>query len=175
MLANIYISFPVSEDMGTLNSIISKVREYGAIAHFWNRGTCYNKKMEDYDAIIIALPNNKFKADFHDVPNGVRLEILSAINSRKKIFLAYKSNTGMNIYETDISNVKFGIPTRTISALAGTSHVIRKFIKEKTEEMKQTSSVKIQSSCSEITIPSPCSNVVLKVEGESFDERLLLS
>lgn len=150
-------------------------RKLKSSSDFWDRGTFYNKKMADYDAIVVALPGNKFKASHHDIPNGVRLEILSAIKSRKKIFLAYRSFRGMAIYETDTANLETDYD---LSGLGGTSHVIHQFIAEKNEEMKQkTSSVIVRNLCSGIEletvqdIHSEESYLVTEVEQ---DERLLL-
>ena len=44
MSPRVYVSFPISEDMGTLNSVVAKINQSKATADFWDRGTYYNKK-----------------------------------------------------------------------------------------------------------------------------------
>ena len=171
MSPRVYVSFPISEDMGTLNSVVAKINQSKATADFWDRGTYYNKKMSDYDAVVIVMPKNGFSVHGSGIPNGVKLEIASAIRSNTKLFLAYRASNGMNIYDAQVQVNNNNI--LHFSGVGGTSHVFHEFIetRQKSEEMKQTSGTTVQKPVWEESTVKKIEN---RVEVLQYDERLLL-
>ena len=121
----IYISCPISVDEDVLDEFCDLVDSiYGLTSYHWERGSRYDQRMFDTsDAYLFILPNNKFKASYHDLPIGLKRELGVAYDTGKPIFVGYITKFGeYSIYSAKTNGCDIeGIPgtTNNISSLVG--------------------------------------------------------
>ena len=165
MANKIYISTPIVTDWSTVMRFHDKLTQKFTDVKVWDRESRYvQKDFDDAGHVVFILPNNKFKADFYDLPVGVKKELHDAITQNKKIYIAYKSLDGEFIYNAKSNG-------RNIEGISGTWDSIF------------TDSL-ISNLCAEITLPNSqaeCSLPIAKrvhattiPNTDYLDERLLL-
>lgn len=100
----IYIAVPMGVDIsflnGAFNMIHKKVSDNSA--SWWIRGTTYSANpLQACKALIVILPDNKFKIRIKNLPPGTRSELEWAIENHIPIFLGYRTSEGeFRVYET---------------------------------------------------------------------------
>lgn len=105
-IENIYLSCPVSNDIGLLNQIVNDLdkvsQKYNVSLNFWKRTSYYNLEwISRCDIFVISLPNNKFRFNVKDLPIGCWKEYKKALELGKKIFVAYclKGDNSIQYYQ----------------------------------------------------------------------------
>lgn len=112
---NIYISCPMNVDYRHLEDVVFAIEHHTHIKpNWWNRMTYVSNCVDECDIFVLILPNNKFNSEKVMLPIGCRKELELAEKLGKKVFIAYRSTHGINIYKTNITN-------RMIEAIAGTT------------------------------------------------------
>lgn len=171
-MSRIYFSIPVViRDRDTMvdtmvNSIIGLSRSSKApfIFDHWKPGWVYdNQSIDKADIFIFTHPNNAFKFNVKTLPSGVYREFNKAKTLDKKMYLAYKTTDGCIRYY-DITEAN-GI----VSGIAGTTHSLATFL-EKNIPQEQI----FTNPCAEISLPEHSIDLRKKVQGTSYDRRLLL-
>lgn len=97
----IYISAPIATDWSTVMRFQDKLKQKFTDVKVWDRESRY--KQEDFDNaghVVFILPDNKFKAEYHQLPVGLKAELSRAYATNKKVYVAYKSKDGYFIYDT---------------------------------------------------------------------------
>lgn len=138
MLAKIYISFPASEDIGTLNSIVSKLREYGAV--------------DPIEAIREVLLNAVVHRDYKDKSGSIYVSLL-------KGKLVVKS-PGLPMPPITVDDFKeFNVTSYRRNPHIGEAFKTMRFIDERGWGLK-----KMQQLLTEAKLPEP----VFSIEGNYF-------
>lgn len=119
MSKSVYISIscPISVSKSVLDKFVDIVELIpNVVARYWERGTRYNQKdFDTSDAYLFILPDNKIECATHELPVGLKKELLAAHKSGKNIYIGYISRNGSyNIYHTFTDD-------SYIRGLAGTS------------------------------------------------------
>ena len=195
MANKIYISTPIVTDWSTVMRFHDKLKQKFTDVKVWDRESRYvQKDFDDAGHVVFILPNNKFKADFYELPVGVKKELHDAITQNKKIYIAYKTKDfGNFIYDakTNGRNIE-GIggtgdkiftdllPDKSIDAV----EEIRKMLCGELQPRKSVKERYGSNPCAEITLPNSqaeCSLPIAKrvhattiPNTDYLDERLLL-
>ena len=105
----LYLSVPVSMDMGCVHQLIDNNRAYNVDFDYWIRNTVYNRDcITNSDGIVVFHPENQFEFKMKSLPIGVRKEVREAILQDKPIYMAYRRiyDGAWGIYSTTIESGK---------------------------------------------------------------------
>ena len=201
MANKIYISTPIVTDWSTVMRFHDKLKQKFTDVRVWDRESRYvQKDFDDAGHVVFILPNNKFKADFYELPVGVKKELHDAITQNKKIYIAYKSLDGEFIYNAKSNgrniegitgtwdNIFTDLPPeigkKGIDALAEIGKLLQGDYTSVTLGSNGPVNVWFSNPCAEITLPNSqaeCSLPIAKrvhattiPNTDYLDERLLL-
>jgi hypothetical protein len=130
MVNKIYISAPIVTDWSTVMRFHDILKQKYTDVKVWDRGSRYfQKDFDDAGHVVFVLPNNKFKASFHELPVGVKKELHDAVTQNKKIYIAYTTKDfGNFIYDAKSDG-------RNIEGIGGTANKI--FLKLPSDSVKK--------------------------------------
>lgn len=142
MVKSAYISCPLSVSEGDLEKVIQKTKEFNLDrVYYYKKGTAYDTEAYDriiqsHDAFILVLPNFAWAMDYDKMTSGCRRELKIARDAKRKMYLAYKTTSGLvNIYVMEIEHFFHTDADKklVIKAVKGLSSTSMNFAQEVTE------------------------------------------
>lgn len=151
---SVYISAPMSTVRTDVHKAADLFEKENIDVEFWSKGTVYNesrytKIIQEADAFVIFLPDNKFKLPINQLTRGIKSEYGVAVMAGVPIYLAYHSGEGVGIYDIEEGGTKGGY----VSGIGGTRNHIFKINKE-IERLQAEYSLLVSRLRDQIVIPS---------------------
>lgn len=139
---NIYIS--CSYDMPyTPPEVKGLFKDYkGVDVKYFEKGTSYKKEyLEQSNAVIFVLPDMNWAWDISKLNRGVLEEFIHCLNTRKPVFIAYKTASGtLGVYPAIITD------DLCIQGIAGSKDSIFRLIESNLLPQKPSSVVECSTS-----------------------------
>lgn len=101
----VYISGCTREDSRLIKQAADLLESAGHQPSFYSMGSEYSSEpLEQSDAVVFILPGGTFQCPLVRMTQGSLKELIYCLNSRKDIFISYKSNSGLRIYTAEITD-----------------------------------------------------------------------
>jgi len=107
---HVYISCPLTEDVGKLSQVSRKLTELGYGSWWYERGTTYDDtKLRISDIFVLIAKANSFEMSLDHMSAGCRKELALAKSLGKPLYLAYwKGGKNLQIYSINLNKLETG-------------------------------------------------------------------